>query len=169
MAAAWSGGTFPPPGRNDIRDHRATRVDAWLDGLASTDIDSYRQVVAGIEVLADVGPSLGWPLVDRVKGSTLHGMKALRTGSRGATEIRVLFVVDPWRIAILLVGSDTSGTGRAGTGQRSRRRSSTTVTWRPSTSSAMRRSTPGVSGKVAAAHFRMRARSVSGTAWVVTH
>lgn len=48
-------------------------VDDWLDGLAATDIDSYRQVVAGIDVLAEVGPSLGRPLVDRVKGSTLHG------------------------------------------------------------------------------------------------
>ena len=59
-------------------------VDAWLDGLAATDVDSYRQVVAGIEVLAEVGPSLGRPLVDRVKGSQLHGMKELRPGtSRG--------------------------------------------------------------------------------------
>lgn len=84
-------------------------VDAWLDGLAATDLDSYRQVVAGIEVLAEVGPSLGRPLVDRVKGSRLHGMKELRPGSSGATEIRVLFVFDPWRSAILLVGGDKSG------------------------------------------------------------
>ncbi len=84
-------------------------VDAWLEGLAATDIDSYRQVVAGIEVLAEVGPSLGRPLVDRVKGSRLHGMKELRPGSAGTTEIRVLFVFDPGRSAILLVGGDKSG------------------------------------------------------------
>lgn len=84
-------------------------VDDWLDGLAVSDADSYAQVVAGIEVLAAVGPSLGRPLVDRVKGSRLHGMKELRPGSSGSTEIRVLFVFDPWRSAILLVGGDKSG------------------------------------------------------------
>lgn len=84
-------------------------LDAWLNALAATDLDSYRQVVAGIEVLAQVGPSLGRPLVDRVKGSRLHGMKELRPGSSGTTEIRVLFVFDPWRSAILLVGGDKSG------------------------------------------------------------
>jgi hypothetical protein len=84
-------------------------VDRWLDELAVSDADSYAQVVAGIEVLAEVGPSLGRPLVDRVKGSRLHGMKELRPGSAGSTEIRVLFVFDPWRSAILLVGGDKSG------------------------------------------------------------
>ena len=84
-------------------------VDRWLDDLAVSDADSYAQVVAGIEVLAEVGPSLGRPLVDRVKGSRLHGMKELRPGSAGSTEIRVLFVFDPWRSAILVVGGDKSG------------------------------------------------------------
>ncbi len=60
-------------------------------------------------MLAEVGPSLGRPLVDRVKGSRLHGMKELRPGSAGNAEIRVLFVFDPWRSAILLAGGDKSG------------------------------------------------------------
>ena len=84
-------------------------VDAWLDELAASDGESYRQVVAGVEVLAQVGPSLGRPLVDRVRGSRLPGLKELRPGSSGSTEIRVLFVFDPWRSAILLVGGDKSG------------------------------------------------------------
>jgi hypothetical protein len=36
-------------------------------------------------------------------------MKELRPGSAGRSEIRVLFVFDPWRSAILLVGGDKSG------------------------------------------------------------
>lgn len=84
-------------------------VDAWLEELAASDVDSYRQVVAGIEVLAVGGPSLGRPLVDGFRGSKLHGMKEARPGSGGTTEIRVLFVFDPWRSAILLVGGDKSG------------------------------------------------------------
>ncbi len=81
-------------------------VDGWLDRLAAEDWDSYVQVVAAIEVLAEVGPSLGRPLVDRIKGSRLHNMKELRPGSAGGTEIRVLFMFDPWRSAVLLVAGD---------------------------------------------------------------
>jgi len=33
----------------------------------------------------------------------------LRPGSAGRSEIRVIFVFDPWRSAILLVGGDESG------------------------------------------------------------
>lgn len=84
-------------------------VDDWLHELAVSEPESYAQVVAGIDVLADLGPSLGRPLVDRVKGSRLHSMKELRPGSSGSTEIRVLFIFDPWRSAILLVGGDKSG------------------------------------------------------------
>lgn len=84
-------------------------VDGWLDDLAETDRDSYVQVVAGIEVLAEVGPDLGRPLVDRIKGSALHNLKELRPGSAGTSEIRVLFMFDPWRSAILLVAGDKAG------------------------------------------------------------
>lgn len=86
-----------------------SQVDQWLDDLAESDRESYVQVISGIEVLAEIGPSLGRPLVDRIKGSKLHGMKELRPGSAGRTEIRLLFVFDPWRSAILLVGGDKPG------------------------------------------------------------
>ena len=66
-------------------------------------------VVAGIEVLAEVGPNLGRPLVDRIKGSRLHNLKELRPGSAGSGELRVLSTFDPWRSAILLVAGDKSG------------------------------------------------------------
>lgn len=84
-------------------------VNEWLDGLAATDEGSYRQVVYAIEALAEAGPNLGRPLVDRIKGSTVHNRKELRPGSAGATEVRVLFVFDPWRSAILLVAGDKAG------------------------------------------------------------
>lgn len=49
------------------------------------------------------GPGLGRPWVDSIKGSRVHNMKELRPkfGS-----IRILFVFDPRRMAILLVGGD---------------------------------------------------------------
>jgi hypothetical protein len=47
--------------------------------------------------------------VDRIKGSSIHNLKELRPGSTGASEVRVLFVFDPWRSAILLVAGDKAG------------------------------------------------------------
>lgn len=81
-------------------------VNGWLDNLATADNDSYRQVVYAIEALAEVGPNLGRPLVDHIKGSAIHNLKELRPGSAGGTEVRVLFVFHPWRSAILLVAGD---------------------------------------------------------------
>lgn len=84
-------------------------VDEWLDRLAASDPESYELVVAGIEVLVEVGPNLGRPLADRIKGSRLHNLKELRPGSSGSSELRILFTFDPWRSAILLVAGDKAG------------------------------------------------------------
>lgn len=84
-------------------------VNGWLDGLGAADENSYRQVIYAIETLADAGPNLGRPLVDRINGSTVHNLKELRPGSAGTTELRVLFAFDPWRNAILLIAGDKAG------------------------------------------------------------
>ncbi len=83
-----------------------SRVDGWLKGL---DQSSYEQVVAALELLADRGPQLGRPIVDTVVGSRHKNMKELRPGSKGRSELRVLFAFDPDRKAILLVAGDKSG------------------------------------------------------------
>nr|WP_231618800.1 type II toxin-antitoxin system RelE/ParE family toxin [Nonomuraea sp. SBT364] len=79
---------------------------AWIDAL---DERSRVQVVDAIDRLAEAGPSLGRPLVDKLEGAQVHNLKELRPGSAGRSEIRILFVFDPWRSAILLVGGDKSG------------------------------------------------------------
>jgi hypothetical protein len=84
-------------------------VLGWLDALLTADPDSHGQVVCAVEALAEAGPNLGRPLADRVKGSTIHNLKELRPGSTGTSEIRVLFVFDPWRSAVLLVAGDKAG------------------------------------------------------------
>ena len=81
-------------------------VEVWLEQL---DIDSYQQVVAALELLAEHGPHLGRPLVDSITGSRHHNMKELRPGSAGGSEIRMLFAFDPRRTAIVLVAGDKSG------------------------------------------------------------
>jgi hypothetical protein len=48
-------------------------------------------------------------LVDSLTASRVANMKELRPPSAGRTEIRILFVYDPWRSAVLLVAGDKSG------------------------------------------------------------
>lgn len=81
-------------------------VDEWLNRLSNTDFSTYEQVVIAIEVLAQAGPILGRPLVDRIKGSTFHNLKELGPGSGGDSEVRILFAFDPWRSAILLTAGN---------------------------------------------------------------
>jgi hypothetical protein len=49
------------------------------------------------------------PLVDTIAGSKIKNLKELRPGSGGTSKIRLLFVFDPWRSAVLLVAGDKSG------------------------------------------------------------
>jgi hypothetical protein len=81
-------------------------VEEWLDAL---DGSSWEQVMAAIEVLREIGPHLGRPLVDTVTASRHRNMKELRPGSSGRSELRVLFAFDPERRAILLVARDKAG------------------------------------------------------------
>lgn len=84
-------------------------VEQWYLAL---DQDSAAQVTAAIELLEDQGPTLPRPFCDRVQGSKYHAMKELRPGSTGTTEVRVLFIFDPRRQAVLLVAGDKSGEWR---------------------------------------------------------
>ncbi|GGO01220.1 hypothetical protein GCM10010116_02150 [Microbispora rosea subsp. aerata] len=84
-------------------------VRDWLLQLRRTDRASAILVGQAITALLDEGPSLGRPLVDRIKGSTLHNLKELRPGSAGTTEIRILFIFDPDRNVVLLVAGDKAG------------------------------------------------------------
>ena len=60
-----------------------------------------------VDLLAQRGPDLGRPVVDRIHSSKHQSMKELRAAKGGA--LRVLFCFDPRRQAILLLGGDTSG------------------------------------------------------------
>ncbi|MFM9695728.1 type II toxin-antitoxin system RelE/ParE family toxin [Streptomyces europaeiscabiei] len=84
-------------------------VRDWLHRLRKDDRTTARLVGQAIQALVEEGPDLGRPLVDRIKGSTLHHLKELRPGSAGETEIRILFAFDPERSAVLLVAGDKAG------------------------------------------------------------
>lgn len=84
-------------------------VDEWYLRLLYDDPQTAELVAAAIDVLAEVGPTLGRPLVDSITGSRLHNMKELRPGSSSKSEVRILFVFDPKRQAVLLVAGDKQG------------------------------------------------------------
>ncbi|MGO3153143.1 MAG: type II toxin-antitoxin system RelE/ParE family toxin [Galactobacter sp.] len=85
-------------------------VEDWLETL---DSESHQQVVAALEILEEAGPQLGRPLVDTISGSKFRNMKELRPGSAGESELRILFVFDPARSAVLLVAGDKKGHWRS--------------------------------------------------------
>lgn len=62
-------------------------------------------------LLAERGPDLSRPYVDTLKGSGLPNLKELRVQYKG-DPWRVLFVFDPERRAILLVGGNKQGDKR---------------------------------------------------------
>ena len=84
-------------------------VEAFLDELYESDRVSHQLVNQAILVLERHGPAEGRPLVDTITASQIANMKELRPPSAGRSEIRILFVFDPWRSAVLLVAGDKSG------------------------------------------------------------
>jgi hypothetical protein len=84
-------------------------VEGFLDGLYESDPASHQLVNQAILVLERSGPAEGRPLVDSITASRIANVKELRPPSAGSTEIRILFVFDPWRSAVLLVAGDKSG------------------------------------------------------------
>jgi hypothetical protein len=81
-------------------------VSRWM---ARLDKESQDQVKAALRILESEGPQLGRPLVESIRGSKHKNMKELRPGSVGRSELRVLFVFDPDRKAIMLIAGDKSG------------------------------------------------------------
>ena len=51
---------------------------AWFTTLIKEDLASATQVAQAVAALREEEPALGRPLVDRLKGSTIHHLKELR-------------------------------------------------------------------------------------------
>ena len=82
-------------------------TDNFADWWTALSTIQQAALAARIELLQVNGPSLGRPAVDRIHTSRHHSMKELRADQDGA--LRVLFMFDPRRNAILLLGGDKSG------------------------------------------------------------
>ncbi|MDD4889543.1 MAG: type II toxin-antitoxin system RelE/ParE family toxin [Phycisphaerae bacterium] len=82
--------------------------DQWWEALTEAEQDSVSESVG---LLCGLGPFLGRPHADAVKGSRHSNMKELRTQHRGRP-LRTFFAFDPRRSAILLIGGDKTGDDR---------------------------------------------------------
>ena len=100
--------------------YMTSEVAAWLESLQASDAKTADLVDDAIYALSRSGPALGRPLVDTITGSKIKNLKELRPGSGGTSEIRILFVFDPWRSAVQLVAGDSPGNGTGGMPRRSR-------------------------------------------------
>ena len=76
------------------------QFSAWWQTLGELE---QRAIDFAVEVLQREGPALGRPLVETIKSSRHANMKELRP--RGGN-LRILFVFDPRRMAILLIGGN---------------------------------------------------------------
>jgi hypothetical protein len=84
-------------------------VRAWLHDSRKRDRASAIQIGQAIGMLLEAGPELGRPLADRIQHSRLTNLKEPRPGSAGRSEIRIVYIFDPRRNAVLLVAGDKAG------------------------------------------------------------
>jgi hypothetical protein len=78
---------------------------AWWDGLSEEEQITVRSKVL---LLDQYGPSLSRPHADVIHGSNYPNLKELRAQHNGRP-YRVLFIFDPKRVAVLLIGGDKTG------------------------------------------------------------
>lgn len=80
----------------------------WWDGLVIGEQESIR---VKVELLAELGPALTRPHADTIHGSRVQNLRELRIQHEGRP-YRVLYVFDPRRTGVLLIGGDKTGNPR---------------------------------------------------------
>ena len=84
------------------------RTDEIVRWITDLDDDAKEAIYKSLLILSEIGPSLGRPHVDSVRGSTYPNMKELRVQNKKRV-FRIFFAFDPKRNAILLIGGDKRG------------------------------------------------------------
>ena len=79
--------------------------EQWWNRLSD---DARIEIAAVVDLLANEGPSLGFPRSSAVIGSKHGHMRELRIQFRG-DPYRILYAFDPRRIAVLLFGGNKRG------------------------------------------------------------
>lgn len=87
---------------------RTEELAKWTKAL---DDDAREAILKNIIILKEIGPNLGRPYVDTLKQSRHKNMKELRIQNKKRL-FRILFIFDPDRKAVLLIGGDKYGDKR---------------------------------------------------------
>jgi hypothetical protein len=87
-------------------------VDEFAAEVAALDREVRRELIAMAQLLEALGPQLGRPHVDTLKGSEYANMKELRFKADNGVW-RVAFAFDPKRSAVILVAGNKSGTSQS--------------------------------------------------------
>ncbi len=82
----------------------------FQDWFEDADKALQEDTVEHVELLKQFGPHLKRPFADTLKGSQLTNLKELRFNS-GDKVVRVFFIFDPDRNAVLLIAGDKAGSG----------------------------------------------------------
>lgn len=82
--------------------------DEWWEDLSNAERES---IAVQMRLLQEQGPTLGYPHSSKVYGSRHRRMRELRIQHAGLP-YRILYIFDPNRTAILLVGGRKSGNKR---------------------------------------------------------
>ena len=91
--------------------HAVLQTDEFGEWFSSLSEKQKEDVFAAVTVLREFGPGLGRPRVDTLKGSKFANLKELRVQS-GGQPLRILFVFDPRRNILLLIGGNKKGAKR---------------------------------------------------------
>jgi hypothetical protein len=86
-------------------------TDEFEEWWRTLDQDEQVSLAASVGLLERLGPQLGRPHADTLKGSRHANMKELRTQHEGRP-FRTFYAFDPRRKAILLIGGDKTGDQR---------------------------------------------------------
>lgn len=96
-----------PYNKKGVADQRDNRVQGLVPPGSQPLTAASRSSRRGL--LAGQGTQLGRPYADRIQGSKYRNLKELRPRGPSARNIRILFMFDPQRQAVLLLGGDKTG------------------------------------------------------------
>lgn len=83
--------------------HETPEFDEWFDVMSE---ENQIQVIAAQTYLEDVGPAAKFPMSYPIQQANRCGMRELRPGSSGRSELRILYAFDYRRKCVFLLGGN---------------------------------------------------------------
>lgn len=80
----------------------------FLKWYQTLDVDAKTHIYRDLNILSEIGPTLGRPRVDTLKNSKVPNLKELRVQSKGRP-FRIFFVFNISRNAVVLIGGNKAG------------------------------------------------------------